>query len=189
MQSSFKLKWINLTKNWITEIKMVVMRKDLLAVMAPLQKLFCWATKTDITKCNSDVMYWCNSDVTKIDWSPVYNATDVGLVVQYFPSSFQLVFETHATYIEKRVKSRPCPWLDIDTKKLMNRRDQTLRKARKPRFNDDWRNKCNKKSKTAKSNHHKKALNDNMNKPNKFWSQIKNVFPGKSQSMTNVSTD
>ena len=42
------------------------------------------------------------------------------------------------------------------------------------------RNKCNKKIKKVKSNHHKKVLNDNINKPKKFWSQIKNVFPGKS---------
>ena len=77
----------------------------------------------------------------------------------------------------------------------MNRRDQTFRKARKSKPNDDWkpyktlRNKCNEKIKKAKSNHHKKVLNDNINKPKKFWSLIKNVFPGKSQSMANVSTD
>ena len=35
----------------------------------------------------------------------------------------------------------------------------------------------------------KNVLNCNINKPKKFWSQIKNVFPGKSQSMANVSTD
>ena len=32
-------------------------------------------------------------------------------------------------------------------------------------------------------------LNDNINKLKTFWSQIKNVFPGKSQSIANVSTD
>ena len=86
------------------------------------------------------------------------------------------------------MKGRPCPWLDIDTKKLMNRRNQTLRKARKSKSNDNWksyktlRNKCNKKIKKAKSNHHKEVLNDNINKPKKIWSQIKNVFPGISQS-------
>ena len=32
-------------------------------------------------------------------------------------------------------------------------------------------------------------LNDNINKSKKFWSQVKNVFPRKSQSMANVSTD
>ena len=70
----------------------------------------------------------------------------------------------------------------------MNRRNQTLRKARKSKSNDNWksyktlRNKCNKKIKKAKSNHHKEVLNDNINKPKKIWSQIKNVFPGISQS-------
>ena len=121
-------------------------------------------------------------------------ATDVDLAAQYFTSSLQLLFETHAPHIEKRMKGRPCPWLNIDTKKLMNRRDQTLRRARKSKSNDNWesyktlRNKCSKKIKRAKSNYHKKVLNDNINKP-KFWSEIKNVFPGKSRSMANVSTN
>ena len=86
------------------------------------------------------------------------------------------------------MKGRPCPWLDIDTKKLMNRRNQTLRKVRKSKSIDNWksyktlRNKCNKKIKKAKSNHHKEVRNGNINKPKKIGSQIKNVFPGKSQS-------
>ena len=115
--------------------------------------------------------------------------------MQFFTSSLQLVFKTHAPHIEKRVQGRLCPWLDIDTKRLMNRRYQTLRKARKSKSNDDWkscktlRNKCNKNIKKGKPNHHKKVLNDNINKPNKFWSQIKNIFPGKSQSVANVPTD
>ena len=77
----------------------------------------------------------------------------------------------------------------------MNRCNQALRKARKSKSNDDWksyktlRNKCNKKIKKAKSNHYKKVLNDSINKPKKFWSQTKNVLPGKSQSMANLSTD
>ena len=70
----------------------------------------------------------------------------------------------------------------------MNRRNQTLRKARKSKSIDNWksyktlRNKCNKKIRKAKSNHHKEVLNGNINKPKKIGSQIKNVFPGKSQS-------
>ena len=59
------------------------------------------------------------SNVVKIDWSPVYDATDVDLAVHYFISSLQVVFRTHAPHIEKHVKSRPCPWLGIGIKKLM----------------------------------------------------------------------
>ena len=113
----------------------------------------------------------------------------------YFTCSLQLVFTTHAPYIEKRAKGALCPRLDIDAIKLMERPGQTSRKARKSKSNDDWkiyrtwRNKCNKKIQKAKSNHLKEALNDNMNKQKKFWSQIKSVFPQKWQSMANVSTD
>ena len=78
------------------------------------------------------------SDVAKIDRSPVYDATNVDVAVQYV-TSLQLVLETHEPNIGKCVKGKPCPWLDIDTKKLMNRRDQTLRKARKSKSNDDWK--------------------------------------------------
>ena len=59
------------------------------------------------------------SNVIRIDWSPVYDATDVNLAVHYFISSLQVVFRTHAPHIEKHVKSRPCPWLGIGIKKLM----------------------------------------------------------------------
>ena len=67
-----------------------------------------------------------------------------------------------------------------------------MRKARKSKSNSDWksnktlRKKCKQENKIK---HHKNVLNDKINKPNKFWSQIKNVFPGKSQSMANLFTD
>ena len=91
----------------------------------------CSRKVNNILKCRNYTNYFpeeLKSDVTKIDWSPVYDATDVDLALQLFTSSLQLVFETYASQIEKRVKDRLCPWLDIDTKKLMNRRNQTLRK-------------------------------------------------------------
>ena len=77
------------------------------------------------------------SDVAKIDLSPVYDTNKVDLVAQYFTSSSQLVFKTHAPHIEKRVSGRTCQWLNIDTKKFINRCNQTLRKGRKSKSNDD----------------------------------------------------
>ena len=77
-------------------------------------------------------------DAAKFVWSPVYEGIDVDLPVHYSTPSLELVFETHAPYIEKRVNGRPCPWLDIDTQKLMNIRNETSIKARKPKSNDDW---------------------------------------------------
>ena len=40
------------------------------------------------------------SNVIKIDWSPVYDATDVNLAVHYFISSLQVVFRTHAPILK-----------------------------------------------------------------------------------------
>ena len=70
-----------------------------------------------------------------------------------------------------------------------------MRKTRKSKSNDYWksyktlRNKYNKKIKKAKLNHPKKALKVKISNPKKFWSPIKNVYHGTSQSMANVSTD
>ena len=93
-----------------------------------------------IIKCRNYTNYSpeeLKSDVAKFDWSPLYDAANVDLAMHYFISSLQLVFETHAPHIEKRVKCRPCLWLDIDTKKIMSRHDLTMRKARKSKSNDD----------------------------------------------------
>ena len=102
--------------------------------------------------------------------------------MQYFTSSLQLVFETHAPQIEKRVYGRPCPWLDIDTKKLMNRRNQTLRNTRKSNSNDYWksykilRKKCNKQIKKAELNHpRKRSMLTSVNQRN-FGHILKTFF-------------
>ena len=121
------------------------------------------------------------SDEAKIDWSQKYDATDVESAV-YFTSSLQITFNNDAPQIEKRMKDKPCPWLDTDTKNVMNRCNKTLKKARISKSND-WkscktlRNKLNNKIKKAKSNHHKGMLNNNINNPKKFSSEIKKVFP------------
>ena len=121
------------------------------------------------------------SDVAKIDRSPVYDATNVDVAVQYV-TSLQLVLETHEPNIGKCVKGKPCPWLDIDTKKLMNRRDQTFRKARSSTSIDDWKsyktlsNKCNTKIKKAKSNQHKKPSMTILINQRNFSHKLKRFF-------------
>ena len=135
-------------------------------------------------------------EVSKIDWNPVYNnSTDVESAVTYFTSALQAIFDKNAPRIEKRVKGRPCPWLDEDTKRLMNQRDKALRKSRRSQNPIDrqrykpLRNQCNKHIKKAKSTHHKNILNENVNNPKKFWSAIKTVFPVKSTSKSERGSD
>ena len=110
---------------------------DMIACSRKINNI-CYNPKT--IKCRNYTNYSpeeLKSDVAKFDWSPLYDAANVDLAMHYFISSLQLVFETHAPHIEKRVKRRPCLWLDIDTKKIMSRHDLTMRKARKSKSNDD----------------------------------------------------
>ena len=48
------------------------------------------------------------------------------------------IFEKHAPPIEKRVKGRPCPWMNNELKTTLNRRDVLLRRARKTNEDADW---------------------------------------------------
>ncbi|MEO0684105.1 MAG: reverse transcriptase family protein, partial [Cyanobacteria bacterium J06649_11] len=133
-------------------------------------------------------------DVSKIDWNPVYNSTEVESAVNIFTSALQAVFDKNAPQIEKRIKGRPCSWMDEDTKRLMNKRDQAFRKSRRSKNPNDrqryklLRNQCTSRIKKAKSTHHKNILNENANNPKKFWSAIKTIFPGKSTSKIELNS-
>ena len=54
-------------------------------------------------------------DLITTNWSSVYNTRNVS------------IFQTHAPLINKRIKGRPCPWLNPALKNIMNSRDKILR--------------------------------------------------------------
>ena len=61
----------------------------------------------------------------------------------------------------------------------MDRRDKVLRKARKPKSDNDWmlykrlRNFCNNRLKTARKNYHRNMLNEIRLNLRNFWRAIK----------------
>ena len=69
-----------------------------------------------------------------------------------------------APVINKRVKGRPCPWLNDDVKKQMNAPDKIYRKGIKSKNEEDWkqdklfRNKCNNALLYAKNKYHEELL-------------------------------
>lgn len=101
-------------------------------------------------------------------------------------------FTKHAPFINKRVKGRPCPWLDNNTKSELNNRDKALRKARRSKDDNDWqvyktlRNHCNNLLRYAKSKYNRTLLNENRDNPRRFWKAIKNIFPTK--HATNITS-
>ena len=53
------------------------------------------------------------NDVRDIDWTPVSeNNSDVNSALSYFTSKLKDVFDTHAPLIEKRIKGKPCGWMN-----------------------------------------------------------------------------
>ncbi|CAB4015644.1 Hypothetical predicted protein [Paramuricea clavata] len=103
------------------------------------------------------------------------------------------LFDNHAPIVEKRVKGKPCEWLDDTVKKEMNKRNQLLRRARKSNDESIWReykkqrNKCNNDVKKAKASYHHRVLNDTRLNPRKFWKAIKSIFPSKPNSANSTS--
>ena len=65
--------------------------------------------------------------VSEIDQSLVYSSTDLNVAVSHFNSKLRKPIDNHASFIEKRVKSRKCKWLNAEIESEMNSRDQLHR--------------------------------------------------------------
>ena len=76
--------------------------------------------------CNMDKM---NKDLSKINWQPIYNCKNVSNALELSCSTLKNVFDQHASFIEKRVKGRKCPWLTSEIREKMSDRDKLLRKS------------------------------------------------------------
>ena len=95
--------------------------------------------------------------------------------------------DTHAPMISKRVKSKPAPWLTAQIKALMNDRDELYRKYRKSnlacdrRAYQDKRNQVNITLRKARSNYNKELLRESSTDPEKFWKNLKSIYPASSK--------
>ena len=128
------------------------------------------------------------NDVLLSDWSDFNNSNDANSAWSHMKNILLTSFNKFAPKIIKRIKGKPCNWMNIDLKQEMNTRDQLLRKSRKTRHPEDIaaykskRNIVNTLVRKAKQNYHKTLLNESCNDPNRFWNAIKKLFPGKSNN-------
>lgn len=124
-------------------------------------------------------------EVKKVNWGSLYSCKNVELAATIFTTTLKNIFDKHAPYKTKVIKEKPAPWLKADLRKLMDKRDKALRKARKTKLLVHFeifkklRNKCNGKLKEAKRKYHRNLINDNKGNPRKFWKAVKTVFPSK----------
>lgn len=126
-------------------------------------------------------------ELRNINWEPLYLCTNVNTAWSFYKDKLTNIFNKHAPVFDKRVKGRLCPWMTTDIRVLMTDRGKALRYARKTNKACDWtaykklRNKCTNAVNMVKFNSNKKLLEENSDKPRKFWQTIKNIMPCKSK--------
>ena len=124
-----------------------------------------------------------NNDIKTADWSVVINATNAHRAVEFFNDILLNIFNLNAPFIEKKIKSRPCPWIDDATKVKMKERDQCLRKARRTNNDEDWkryrslRNNCSNMLRKSRSTYYENLLTEHQHDPKNFWNIIKKIYP------------
>ena len=129
-----------------------------------------------------------NDTLKLIDWSIVYDCSDVNETWQLMKAVIMGVYERYAPVIMKRLKGKPAPWLSIELKKLMTKRNSLLRKFRKTKEKQDIllykqkRNEVNEALRQAKLKYSQSLLEENQNKPESLWRVIKSFYPAKSPS-------
>ena len=128
-----------------------------------------------------------NKDLLDAHWESVYNTESPNKAWFAMHSILKGTIDRHAPFISKRIKGKPSPWITDKLKKEMNARDKLMRKARKTKNELDWdsyrrkRNFVNNEIKRSKRTYYKIKLQENANKPEKFWKFIKEIFPTKSK--------
>ncbi|CAB4036083.1 Hypothetical predicted protein [Paramuricea clavata] len=126
-------------------------------------------------------------DFKSVNWSSVYKICDVNQALKCFNGIVKSVFDSHAPHIVKKIRGKPCPWINLDIRKLMTTRDRMLRKFRKTKREEDWnlykklRNSCNNKMKHAKGEYQKDLLNENVASPEGSGKRLRIFFPTKNK--------
>ena len=70
-----------------------------------------------------------NEEFTRINWDPLYLASDVDVAVGYFNETVKSIFDKYAPYMVKKVRGKPCPWIHHDLRASMIDRNRMLKKA------------------------------------------------------------
>ena len=80
----------------------------------------------DYSNYNEDILI---QRLTTVDWSIIYNCENVDNYWELLNHILEKHFNGISPAIDKRIKGRPCQWLNDDVKKQMNACDKIYRKA------------------------------------------------------------
>ncbi|CAB4017794.1 Calcium-responsive transcription factor [Paramuricea clavata] len=76
-------------------------------------------------------------DFRRVNWQSLYTMNDINKALEYFNDTVKAIFDRHAPQMVKKVRGKPCPWINSDIRKTMSSTDCMLRKARRTKKNED----------------------------------------------------
>ncbi|XP_059048701.1 uncharacterized protein LOC131843932 [Achroia grisella] len=125
------------------------------------------------------------NDLRLADWSPIFTASDVDSKVAAFEHLILSIYDKHAPVQQVRLKHSPAPWLTMDLKALMSRRDRAKIRLRRSSTDSDrqsyitLRNRCNKLCRQARRRH----IHSNIENcpPGRLWNYLRTIGIGKRQ--------
>ena len=132
------------------------------------------------------------ADLSKIDWSEVYESLDVDIASDIFTAKFLSVLDCHAPYIKFQQRKHFCPWISEETKTLMKERDSYKKNYELFAVNGDtimantaWqkykqmRNKINNKKKFEEKEFKARKISEAKDCPTQSWRVAKTFMDWK----------
>ncbi|MGL1888436.1 MAG: reverse transcriptase family protein [Reichenbachiella sp.] len=116
----------------------------------------------------------------------IYKIKCVNKAWLVFKDKFLSVLNKVAPIKEVRIKQQSDPWINSEILHLIDERDSHLSQFKKTKLEDSYtkytyyRNQVNYVNKKAKAMYFKNNVNDNLNKPKKLWSVLKELGTSKS---------
>lgn len=139
--------------------------------------------------CREDL---CN-DISNINWSCLYNLSNINDKVEYFNNSITEVYDIHAPLHPVRLKRDPAPWLTDAIRQYMAKRDYLYRKNRKDPSVENTslykkaRNRCNQMIRNAKKRYIFGKISTGT--PNNMWKLLHSLGFGRSKASAGSSVD
>ena len=124
------------------------------------------------------------------DYGQVLNEKNINICWNKLKGIITSCLDEIAPKITKRIRGQPSPWMSVEIKTHMNKRDILLRKSRKTKHPEDIvsfkrkRNQVNSLVKHAKKVYFKEQLENSAHDSNRFWNTLKRLYPSKSTSTT-----
>ena len=138
------------------------------------------------------------ADIAKIDWSEVYESTDVDEATECFTRKFRFALNVHAPWSRIQQHKTFSPWITAETKELMKQRDSwkkiakdlaLLSQAACPAQIHAWqeykkfRNQVNNRKKYEENVYKSKKISEVADSPNLVWKNAKLFMGWKSQGI------